>query len=162
LKVDVIFPSHLMTEGEGAPPQGAGTLLTPNSVARVKGGPNPVQAKVLIDFLLSEEVERALSESDSHNVPLRWPRPAAGSQPTTADDPAQYAVPDPLKIDWEKAASSRGKAIEEFLAAMDAVKQDRAAAAELAKERAAAASQPDTQEGVPATTKPGEGGNGGG
>lgn len=48
-----------------------GTLLIPNSVAMVAGGPNPEQAKVLIDFLTSAKTERMLAESTSHNIPVR-------------------------------------------------------------------------------------------
>src|SRR5690606_30233433 len=65
-KVDLVYPGHAL-EGE----RGTGTLLIPNTVARIKGGPNPDRARILIDFLLSEEVERILAESDSHNVPVR-------------------------------------------------------------------------------------------
>jgi iron(III) transport system substrate-binding protein len=46
------------------------TLLIPNTVAMIKGGPNPEGAKNLIDFLLSPEVERKLAESESRQIPL--------------------------------------------------------------------------------------------
>lgn len=48
-----------------------GTLLIPFSVALIKGGPNPKAGKRLVDFLVSEEVERMLAQSDSHNIPVR-------------------------------------------------------------------------------------------
>ncbi len=48
-----------------------GTLLIPCSVAIVKGGPNPANAKKLVDFLVSAKVERMLAQSDSHNIPVR-------------------------------------------------------------------------------------------
>ena len=50
---------------------GGAIMWIPNTVALVRGGPNPDQAKRLIDFLLSAEVERALAQSDSRNVPVR-------------------------------------------------------------------------------------------
>lgn len=53
-----------------------GAMVIPNTVARVRGGPNHDNAAVLIDFLLSERVERILAESDSGNAPVR-PRVAA-------------------------------------------------------------------------------------
>ena len=47
-----------------------GVILIPNTVAMVKGGPNPEEAKKLIDFLLSPEVEESLAASSSRQIPL--------------------------------------------------------------------------------------------
>ncbi|MFM9995343.1 MAG: extracellular solute-binding protein [Phycisphaerales bacterium] len=65
-------------EGRGAaaaPAAGAmgsaGPMSIPNTVARVKGGPNTDAAAALIDFILSERVERLLAASDSRNAPIR-------------------------------------------------------------------------------------------
>lgn len=125
LKVELIYPSHAAPtkDGESAG-AGEGTLLIPNTVARVKGGSHPEQARALVDFLLSAEVERMLAESDSHNVPTR--EDVRSSYP-------QYAVPDPLKVDWPKAATLRQKAIDQFFEAMESVKRDRAEAVEIEK-----------------------------
>ena len=49
---------------------GLGTLVIPNSVALIEGGPNPDGGKALIDYLLRPEVERLLSESRSIQIPL--------------------------------------------------------------------------------------------
>ena len=51
--------------------EGVGTLLVPNTVALVKGAPHPEDAKRLIDYLLSKEVESTLSFSGSAQMPLR-------------------------------------------------------------------------------------------
>ncbi len=59
--VGMIFPDK----------DGLGTLLIPNTVALIKGGPNPEQGKQLIDYLLSRKVERRLAFSDSMQIPLR-------------------------------------------------------------------------------------------
>lgn len=48
-----------------------GTLLVPCSVAVLRGGPNPIGARKLVDFLVSAEVERMLARSDSRHVPVR-------------------------------------------------------------------------------------------
>jgi len=48
-----------------------GTLLIPNSVAMVKGGPNSLEAKMLIDYLLSEETVGELVEIGWLQLPLR-------------------------------------------------------------------------------------------
>jgi iron(III) transport system substrate-binding protein len=47
-----------------------GTLYIPNTVALVRGAPNPAGGKKLIDFLLSAEVEGMLAESESHQIPF--------------------------------------------------------------------------------------------
>jgi iron(III) transport system substrate-binding protein len=47
-----------------------GTLFIPNTLAILKGCPNPAGARRLVDYLLSPEVEAKLAESDSHQVPL--------------------------------------------------------------------------------------------
>jgi iron(III) transport system substrate-binding protein len=55
-------------------PFGAGAdapLLIPNTVGRIKGGPHPAEAAALIEFILSERVERLLAESESRNTPIR-------------------------------------------------------------------------------------------
>jgi iron(III) transport system substrate-binding protein len=48
--VEIVFPDQ----------EGMGTLLIPNSVALVADGPNPEQARALIDYLVSRELERSL------------------------------------------------------------------------------------------------------
>ena len=52
-----------------------GTLLIPSSVAMLKNCAHPEQAKRLVDFLVSAEVERMLAKSASGNIPVRdWLR----------------------------------------------------------------------------------------
>jgi iron(III) transport system substrate-binding protein len=51
--------------------QGLGALLVPNALVLIQGGPNPVGGRRLMDFLLSEAVERELAESDAAQLPLR-------------------------------------------------------------------------------------------
>ncbi|MBV1758612.1 MAG: extracellular solute-binding protein [Dethiosulfatibacter sp.] len=48
-----------------------GTLVIPNTVAMVKSGPNPEEAKVLIDYLLSKEMEKKLIERGWSHIPVR-------------------------------------------------------------------------------------------
>lgn len=47
-----------------------GPMFIPNTCALVAGGPNPGPAADLLRFLVSPEAERALMESDSHNMPV--------------------------------------------------------------------------------------------
>jgi iron(III) transport system substrate-binding protein len=51
-------------------PDEKGTLVLPNTVALIRGAPHPENAKKLIDFLLSEEVERSLAFGRSAQIPL--------------------------------------------------------------------------------------------
>ena len=60
LPVEVRF----LDQGEGA----AGTLVIPNTVALIKGAPNPEAAKHLINHLLSPQVELKLAESGWFHV----------------------------------------------------------------------------------------------
>ncbi|MFH1777881.1 MAG: extracellular solute-binding protein [Candidatus Omnitrophota bacterium] len=48
-----------------------GTLVIPNTVAVVKNAPHIKAAKLLIDYLLSEEVEEHLAHSGSMQIPVR-------------------------------------------------------------------------------------------
>ena len=127
LNVDLIYPAHGLAENDNAPAggKGLGTLLIPNTVARVKGGPHPAAAKALIDFLLSEEVERMLAESASHNIPMRE---------SVRESFPQYAVTDPLTMDWERIAPLRSKAIDQFFAAIETIKREREEAADIRRE----------------------------
>jgi len=50
---------------------GIGTLLIPNTVALIKNSPHPEEGKKLIDFLLSEKVERMLISLGFAKIPLR-------------------------------------------------------------------------------------------
>jgi len=59
--VEIIFPDQ----------DDLGTLLIPNTVAMVNGAPHPEEAKRLIDYLLSQEVEARLAASESVQMPVR-------------------------------------------------------------------------------------------
>jgi iron(III) transport system substrate-binding protein len=56
--------------GEGTLPS-IGPLVIPNTIARVRGGPNPEAAERLIEYLLSERLERLMAESEARNIPVR-------------------------------------------------------------------------------------------
>ena len=63
--VAIIFPDREETPGSRM-----GTLFLPNSVAVIRGCPNPEGARRLVDFLLSADVEKQLAEGPSHQIPL--------------------------------------------------------------------------------------------
>jgi iron(III) transport system substrate-binding protein len=58
--VEVVYPDQ----------DGFGTLIMPNMVAMLKGGPHPGPAKQLLDYLLSAEVEEKLAVSPAAQMPL--------------------------------------------------------------------------------------------
>ncbi len=77
-------------------------LMTPATVALVKGAPHPEQAKQLIEFILSPAVERALAEGPQRCAPARpslrktladrWPAGAVMIDWTTAETRAEAAL----------------------------------------------------------------------
>ncbi len=90
--IAMFHPRH---GGQG---QGGGTLLIPNTVAVVAGTDAPQQARAFVEFMLSDEVATLLARSDSHNIPL---------QPAVAAMFPSLQVPDPLRVNFERAADLR-------------------------------------------------------
>lgn len=89
--VRMIFPDR----------NGMGTLLIPNTVALVADGPNPDNGKKLIDYLLSEDVERTLSHSGSLQMPLRKHVPTSPEVPSIGDIHH-------MQVDFEQVADVLG------------------------------------------------------
>ena len=81
---------------------GDGVLVIPNTVALIRGAPHPGAALKLIGFLLSEDVEKMLAESDSHNTPAR--ASLAGQFP-------KYAIDNRLAVDYQRVADFLPQAI---------------------------------------------------
>lgn len=50
---------------------GMGTLVLPNSIGLIKGGPNPGNAKKLIEYIVSAQTEQRLAKLASAQMPLR-------------------------------------------------------------------------------------------
>lgn len=67
-----------------------GPLTIPNTVALVKGAPNPAAAKKLIDHILGGTAERFLAKSESRNTPVR---------PDVAREFPDLAIPNPWTPD---------------------------------------------------------------
>ncbi len=59
--VGVVYPDQEMM----------GTLIIPNAVVLIRGGPNPAAARRFIDYLLQPETEQALAESEAAQMPVR-------------------------------------------------------------------------------------------
>jgi iron(III) transport system substrate-binding protein len=85
-------------QGEG----GLGTLVIPNSLSIMKGAKNLENAKKLVDFLLSPEVEKMLAESNSVQIPLH---PGVAVPAHIMDISKVKAMP----VDWEAVADALEK-----------------------------------------------------
>jgi iron(III) transport system substrate-binding protein len=81
---------------------GDGPLAIPNTAAVIAGAPHPDVAKELMEYLLSEQLELMLVQSDSHNCPIR---------PALVQQYPSYAIPKPLDIDYDKVADLLPEAI---------------------------------------------------
>ena len=87
--VEIVYPD----QGQGE----IGTLYIPNTLAIVKGCPHPTEARKLVDYLLSPEVEGRLALGDSAQVPL-------GANVTVEppiETPKKIRA---MQVDFEKAA----------------------------------------------------------
>lgn len=86
-KIDLVVPDQ----------NGIGVCLIPNTVALVQGGRHAAEARKLIDFLVSAEIERLLAESEGHNTPVR--------PDVASPEPARLLLKArPMSVDWSKAA----------------------------------------------------------
>jgi len=82
-----------------------GTLFIPNTLAIVKDCPNPDAAKKLVDYLLSADVEKALANGPSAQIPLN----------NTLEMPLQVESPKTVKameVDFEKVVDKWDTAAE--------------------------------------------------
>ncbi|MCA8974007.1 MAG: extracellular solute-binding protein [Planctomycetes bacterium] len=84
--VACVFPD----QGEGE----IGTMLIPNSVCLIKGGPATENGKRLIDKIVSQQTEALLAAADSAQIPLR---PSVKGPA----DPAIKAVGAFREMDWD-------------------------------------------------------------
>ena len=82
---------------------GEGVLAFPNTVACIRGCPHPRQARRLMEFLLSERVERLLAGGDAHNTPVR---------PELAGQFPKYAIPKLLEVDYAGVSQALPSAVQ--------------------------------------------------
>jgi iron(III) transport system substrate-binding protein len=100
MPVTIVYPD----QGDGQ----MGTLFIPNTLAIINGSPNPEAAEKLVDYLLSEEVERDLAAGPSAQIPLR---PGVAASPRVKT-PAEVRA---MEVDWA-AAAEKWNTVSEFLA----------------------------------------------
>jgi iron(III) transport system substrate-binding protein len=107
--VELIMPDR---DGDPSQPR-LGTLFLPNTLAIIRGSPNPAGARKLVDYLLSGDVEKKLAESSSHQIPLN-PNVAA-ELPRPIEKPSESGGPvRAMQVDFEKATDLWEEA-QEFL-----------------------------------------------
>lgn len=97
MPVTIVYPDQ--EEGQ------MGTLFIPNTLAIIKDSPNPKAAEMLVDYLLSPEVERLLAAGPSAQIPLR-PGVLASPRVKTPTDVRA------MEVDWSAAAEKWDTAAE--------------------------------------------------
>jgi iron(III) transport system substrate-binding protein len=68
--VALVFPDLLPNANSKGEAPRVAPLFIPNTVALIKGCPNPEGGKKLIDYLLKPEVEEKLAKAESRQIPL--------------------------------------------------------------------------------------------
>ncbi len=101
--VEILFPD----QEEG----GLGTLVIPGTVALVAGAPHPQQARMLIDYLVSAEVERQLVASGWCQVPLR----STIAPPACPPGPAPRGMAVSLEAVWQQTEAASADLREVFV-----------------------------------------------
>lgn len=87
---------------------GLGTLVVPNTVMRIRNGPNGARAAELVDWIASAEVEALLAAGEGAQMPVR-----PGLAPPSAElDLARVRA---MEVDWA-AAAARADEVARFLA----------------------------------------------
>jgi iron(III) transport system substrate-binding protein len=77
---------------------GMGVPMMPNMVSMVAGAPHPAEAKQMIDYLLSHDVEAMLAKSEAVQIPLRASVPGPDNLP-------RIDAFKPMMLDYGKAAA---------------------------------------------------------
>ncbi len=67
IELEALWPVVIVYPDQG--PDQLGTLFMPNTVAVIRGAPHPREAKQLVDFLLSPQVEEMLAEGPRAQIP---------------------------------------------------------------------------------------------
>ncbi|MDG2150460.1 MAG: extracellular solute-binding protein [Planctomycetota bacterium] len=101
--IDGGYPVVQIVPDQG--PEELGLIVIPNTVAMIAGAPHPDAAKLLIDFLLSPQVEEMLAYGPSAQIPVRPQIP----RPPTVLDLSDYKV---AEIDWQAVGSAYGESVD--------------------------------------------------
>jgi iron(III) transport system substrate-binding protein len=95
IELESLWPVAIVYPDQG--PDQLGTLFIPNTVAIIRDGPNSKEAKQLVDFLLSPQVEEMLAKGPSAQIPLN-------SQVATVPRVESPRTVRAMEVDFEAAA----------------------------------------------------------
>lgn len=101
LEIEAGSPVEIVYPDRG--PDQLGTLFIPNTLCKIKGGPNPGAADRLADAIVSAEVEDRLAVGPSAQIPLL--RTAA--KPARVETPATVRA---MEVDFQAAADAWDRA----------------------------------------------------
>lgn len=103
--VTIVFPDSVAA----LPQPKLGVLLIPNTVCRIKNGPNPQRAMDFIQHLFTAQAEATLAEKPGYHIPL--------GQPTPANHPLPHLGSfHQMAVDWEATADAWND-VQDFLRA---------------------------------------------
>lgn len=88
-------------------PDARGTLLIPNSVAILKDAPHAENARKLVDFILSRQVEEKLAFAEGAQIPVR----ADVKRPEHVKSAAELSV---MRVDWSKVGADIERRLTQF------------------------------------------------
>ncbi len=91
LPVEIVYPDQAVGQ--------FGTLMIPNTIAVIKGGPHPAAAKLLANYLVSEDTEGRLAMGVSGQFPIR----PEHKQPSRAQPASGVRW---MEVDFEQAAQA--------------------------------------------------------
>ncbi|MCC6429187.1 MAG: extracellular solute-binding protein [Phycisphaerales bacterium] len=81
-----------------------GAIVIPNTVAVLKGCPNPREARLLAEFLMSQQTEAMLAKTEQRTVPIR-------TYLMSDNERKAYVVPTPASVDWDRVAEALPEAM---------------------------------------------------
>lgn len=96
IELEALWPVAIVYPDQG--PEQLGTLFIPNTVAIIREAPHRKEAKQLIDFLLSPQVEEMLAKGPSAQIPLN-------SQVPTVPRVESPRTVRAMEVDFEAAAA---------------------------------------------------------
>ncbi len=100
IEIERGFPVTIVYPDQGADEEG--TLLIPNTLGILADAPHPEEARQLIDFLLSPEIEKMLCECPSAQLPLNQRNAATISRVAIENMRVQTANFPKAAAHWEK------------------------------------------------------------
>ena len=88
---------------------GDGVLLIPSAAVLIKGSPHPREARMLMDFLVSPEVESWMAQSEAGHLPLR---PDLAPPPFLGKRAGEFRV---MRVDYSRLAVRMPSLMDGFL-----------------------------------------------